>query len=67
MKKVLDKQEPCSLTFTMSKQMAHDFGEITAKIGWSRSTVIRRCLKAAIQAVKQFDPDAKTRIDIPRR
>ena len=47
------KERP--VTITLSYRMAEDFSDIAAKIGWSRSTVIRRCLAASIKAVRQFE------------
>ena len=45
------------LTITLTTTMADDFGEIAEKIGWSRTTVIERCLAASIKAIKQFAVD----------
>lgn len=43
------------MTLRLTQEMADDLEELASKIGWSRSVLIRRCLAASIQAVRQFE------------
>ena len=48
-------QFPSAMTLRLTQEMADDLEELASKIGWSRSVLIRRCLAASIQAVRQFE------------
>jgi predicted transcriptional regulator len=52
-----NKTQKRPLTITLTTTMTADFDELAEKIGWSRTTVIERCLAASIKAIKQFVAD----------